>query len=424
MDVLKQCQFWNENDEYKKIIDALEAIDDRTPEMDSELARAYNNYGSFGDGAHAEECYENALDLLLPHEEYFKGDHLWNFRVGYSYFYLGEEGKALPYFEAALKARPGDEDTKWFIGECKKFLHYKEIEKERQKQRMEIEKEFMAEAQAKMMEMQKNSVELLISGKGTYRLGGTRFGGKPDVPKDFVWPRYEGHSVPKEKAKDRPLSFLVQLNCEELAGCDTEHLLPDHGVLSFFYEMVSQRWGYDPKDKGCAKVYWFPDVSALSEVDFPADLEEDFRYPIKEIKMKNHKSYPAPEDFPLLNYDPVKRDIYEDMLEKEGDKVEEDRTQLLGWPTVIQGSMFAECELASKGYYLGNGWDHVPEDVKEKALTKASEDWQLLLQLSSLDEGEEEVLMFGDCGKIYFFIKKEDLKKRNFDSIWLVLQCY
>ena len=45
MDILQQCQKWNENDEYQKIIDALEAIPakERTPEMDSELARACNN---------------------------------------------------------------------------------------------------------------------------------------------------------------------------------------------------------------------------------------------------------------------------------------------------------------------------------------------------------------------------------------------
>ena len=45
MDILEQCQIWNEQEEYRKIIDALEAVPDesRSPEMDSELARAYNN---------------------------------------------------------------------------------------------------------------------------------------------------------------------------------------------------------------------------------------------------------------------------------------------------------------------------------------------------------------------------------------------
>ena len=43
MDILEQCQKWNENNEHHKIIEALEGIEERTPEMDSQLARAYNN---------------------------------------------------------------------------------------------------------------------------------------------------------------------------------------------------------------------------------------------------------------------------------------------------------------------------------------------------------------------------------------------
>ena len=42
MELLEQCQKWHENDEHQKIIDALEAIpaEQRTPDMDMELARA------------------------------------------------------------------------------------------------------------------------------------------------------------------------------------------------------------------------------------------------------------------------------------------------------------------------------------------------------------------------------------------------
>ena len=39
MDILKQCQKWHENNEHHKIIEALEGIEERTPEMDSQLAR-------------------------------------------------------------------------------------------------------------------------------------------------------------------------------------------------------------------------------------------------------------------------------------------------------------------------------------------------------------------------------------------------
>ena len=43
MELLEQCRKWNENKEYQKLIDALENIsaDERTLEMDSELAKAY-----------------------------------------------------------------------------------------------------------------------------------------------------------------------------------------------------------------------------------------------------------------------------------------------------------------------------------------------------------------------------------------------
>ena len=131
----------------------------------------------------------------------------------------------------------------------------------------------------KLESLGRNSIQLKIAGKETHKLGATRFGGKPDVPPDFVWPTYEGESY-DHVVKDRPLTFLAQFNCAELAQFDKEHLLPDHGLLSFFYETDTQCWGYDPKDQGCARVYWFEDMSALSAADFPADMEEDFKFPM------------------------------------------------------------------------------------------------------------------------------------------------
>ena len=122
MDILKQCQKLNEKGEsQQKIIDALEAIpaEERTPEMDSELARAYNNWGAIRSDR---EALKKAIALLEPHEEYFEGDYYWNFRMGYSYYHLNQEGRSLRYFEKALEARPGDEDTKEFIDRCKKGI--------------------------------------------------------------------------------------------------------------------------------------------------------------------------------------------------------------------------------------------------------------------------------------------------------------
>ena len=64
MDILKQCQKWHGESKQHKIIDALEAIpaEERTPEMDSELARAYNNLAD----PHKPTCKEMLKKALAP----------------------------------------------------------------------------------------------------------------------------------------------------------------------------------------------------------------------------------------------------------------------------------------------------------------------------------------------------------------------
>ena len=66
MEVLKQCQKWFEQNEIQKVIDALEAIpaEERTPELDSELAKAYITIAEIGE----REPFEKALQLLALHE--------------------------------------------------------------------------------------------------------------------------------------------------------------------------------------------------------------------------------------------------------------------------------------------------------------------------------------------------------------------
>ena len=127
MDLLKQCQQWFEQDEAQKVIDTLEAIpaEERTPELNSELAKAYISVAHIGE----REPFEKALELLAPHEEHFAEDHCWNYRIALAYYCLDEEGPALRYFEKALKARPGDKDTQEYIDDCRRRLSLPRFEK-------------------------------------------------------------------------------------------------------------------------------------------------------------------------------------------------------------------------------------------------------------------------------------------------------
>ena len=110
MDILKQCQKWHEESKQHKIIDALEAIpaEERTPEIDMELARAYNNLAAPSE-PEGRKLLHRALELMQSHEEELGDTYSWNFRMGYAYYYLDQEGRALRYFEKALELHPGDD---------------------------------------------------------------------------------------------------------------------------------------------------------------------------------------------------------------------------------------------------------------------------------------------------------------------------
>ena len=190
-------------------------------------------------------------------------------------------------------------------------------------------------------------------------------------------------SARERGALQSPLSFIAQFDCSALRQYDDDNMLPDHGVLSFFYETDSMRWGYSPSDAGCAKVFWFEDVSALSEASFPDDLPSERRYPMLHIGMQRLPSFPDPED------------CYEFGLAQEGDPYSEQNTgsKLLGWPEIIQSSMALECELIARGFFLGHGWEDITEEEIAEARDHAGR-WRLLFQLDMV-ETEDFSLMFG-----------------------------
>lgn len=253
----------------------------------------------------------------------------------------------------------------------------------------------------------------------------SRIGGNPAVPKDFVWPEYTGEGY-DGITECRPLSFMAQINLKDVAEYDTEGLLPKTGVLSFFYELVTQTWGFDPEDKGSSKVYYFPDENALEPMPHPENIEEEVVISEQEIKFEKQISLPSPEDFRSgfcsgeFDYDE-----YEECCEELGYKMDEwgDVTKLLGYPDVIQNSMERECETVTRGYRQGSPEDSKSISDSEKAdIKEKASEWILLFQMGTIETDEKEI-MFGDCGHIYFWIKKSDLAQRNFENVWLILQC-
>ena len=245
----------------------------------------------------------------------------------------------------------------------------------------------------------------------------SKIGGKPYLPKDFVWPYYQ----------ELPLSFLAQINLEEVNSLDKDRLLPSKGMLYFFYELETEEGGYHPESKGCAKVFYFEDTSNFELIDFPKDMEDYYKIPEFKVTFKSNISLPSYENFYLLLKEDdafKKHDISFNDFIPLYDEIfipNNNYTKLLGYPEVIQNPMEEECEAVTRGFDMG-GVESYPKKY-QKEIRSASKDWILLFQMDTVETSDYE-LMFGDSGHIYFWIKKEDLANKNFENIWLILQCY
>jgi uncharacterized protein YwqG len=245
-----------------------------------------------------------------------------------------------------------------------------------------------------------------------WEVGDSRFGGPPDLPEGMAWPEKDGI----------PLALLAQLRLENIAPYDAERLLPRTGMLYFFYEVRAQKWGFDPKDEGHWKVvYYDGDLTKLQPISPPATLPEEGRFHACRVTFFNELTLPSwgSGDLEGLPLSEEEGDRYDEFLDNScgnGAVIH----QLFGHPNEIQGNMQLECQLTSNGIYTGDINAHSHPRVQ--SLEDGASDWRLLLQVDS-DE-ENMGTMWGDAGRVYYWIREQDLSRLDFSKVWLILQCY
>jgi uncharacterized protein YwqG len=286
----------------------------------------------------------------------------------------------------------------------------------------DIENNSILELEEQIDKLLLNSIIIkpLIESNGNLPIGSSKIGGKPDLPSDFKWFYYKSKSLATDIEMDRPLSFLAQLNLDEVNEFDLDNRLPKKGMLYFFYEMESNKWGFDPMDKDCAKVYYYSgSLDNLVSFVLPEELSLEFIFPEISLSFSSKKSAPHYEELmPGGNFDLW--DAYDELLEKKGLTQEGYISKLLGYSDNIQGDMTLECQLASNGLFCGDATGY--NSPKRKELEVNKDQWKLLFQLESIDE-ENFQLYFGDMGSLYFYIKENDLQEKNFSDTWFSLQC-
>lgn len=95
------------------------------------------------------------------------------------------------------------------------------------------------------------------------------------------------------------------------------------------------------------------------------------------------------------------------------------RHQMMGYPSPVQNTgMELECQLASNGIYIGNPEGY--RDPRRAELEPSAPAWKLLLQL---DTDDDTGMMWGDVGTLYFWIREQDARCRDFSKVWMILQC-
>ena len=140
--LLEKIESLNEIEKYQEIIDLIEALpaEQLNTELIGELGRAYNNI----------EEYEKGLEILKSIENEVGDTALWNWRIGYSYFFLEDYTKAEKHFLKVCEQEPDDEKACDFL--VGTYIALGEIEEENGNSEKAIEYAFEAKKYAKTRE--------------------------------------------------------------------------------------------------------------------------------------------------------------------------------------------------------------------------------------------------------------------------------
>jgi uncharacterized protein YwqG len=277
--------------------------------------------------------------------------------------------------------------------------------------------------------------------------GCSKIGGSPDLPPHIEWPLRDGEpmgfiaqiqlseaasAVQLHGANCLQMDFLEALDLDEGAPRILQPALPDTGMLYFFYDCKEQPWGYDPKHRGGWHVIRFDGApSELSRQDAPQSLSLDARFMPCVLSFTIDLTLPdwRSNYFRELSMSGPEMDAYQEVHERLAKLQHVESTgvhRMLGHPDQIQGDMQLKCQLASHGVYCGDRQAY--RSSQARMLKGSASDWLLLLQVDSYSIEHETLerhgMMWGDAGRLYFWIPKHSLQSRSFSSVWLCLQCY
>lgn len=192
------------------------------------------------------------------------------------------------------------------------------------------------------------------------------------------------------------MELLAVIDCARISVLSSSFIpaFPSHGWLSFWYNAEEQPWGIQSDDSKHWRVIYSEEKPIVSDkaISYAAKIDTTIR-----------------SSFVLDWADKLKFNTSQKELESWGqfDNQATDIWRMFGLPDPIQHH---EIHTEASEAATAAGW-----------ISGQSDDWVLLLQVDSTDQLG---FMWGDAGRLYWYISKQDLAQRDFSKVWLVLQCY
>ncbi|WP_396166390.1 YwqG family protein [Flavobacterium sp.] len=245
--------------------------------------------------------------------------------------------------------------------------------------------------------------------KEKIKIGKSKFGGLPDLPKETKWPSLNGF----------PFAFIGQINLEEIKF-DIENKLPKKGILYFFFSTNQTDYQSEPFNKIHKVLYFNENVDDLKTQDYPINYNDLAKFKECIIEYSEHYSLPSYQNYQIIENGFSDED--ENLLFEANELIceitgakQDIGHQILGNANAVQGDV---------SYWWANQNYNLENEINEKKKTeihKNEKEIILLLQIDMLDENPE-FSKFGASGGIYFGIKKQDLENGNFENTKFVIQ--
>ncbi|MET0208232.1 MAG: YwqG family protein [Burkholderiaceae bacterium] len=233
----------------------------------------------------------------------------------------------------------------------------------------------------------------------------SHFGGSAELPPGVAWPQIDG----------RPLDLLARLSLADLQAELPTEWLPKAGALLFFYDMAEQPWGFDPRDRGRFAVLLVPDMEDFVEAD--DDPMIDIRH--HPVDFRRVELLPSLESTDVLSLN-LNEEEWDRVQDFQNEPFEGKSQHQVGGPAapIQNDEMELDCQLVTHGLYCGDSSGY--HDPRAAALRRGAANWRLLLQF---DSDEDLNVMWGDMGRLYFWVEADRARRGDFSNVWVIMQC-